>query len=265
MREFTVRSGKYAGQHKVYDSKEEASAAGIKKICAPWYGDDVVIGDWCLSDDGYVVQLLHRFKLINKRHKSGQYTDTFRFCQGTFYVYYDRLGRKHIKNFYAMIASNHKNSLGNTSKLGKYMPLKKKHFVALVAGGCDPYTAYLKSYGNSHFKQNTWMQVNELLNDPLVRKALMEEMQPFIQKVEDKIREKTGHNTISDWLVDELAILLVDMKLSAKEKRANIQLIINLFGEQLGVVKPQIKSKREVLEADFELIAPPKLGVSSIN
>lgn len=264
MREFTVRSGKYAGKHKIYDSIEEAKANGVTIIRTPWYSNEVVIGDWCVSDDGYVAQCLHRFKLVNKRHRSGQYTDTFRFCQGSFYVYYDRLGRKHIKNFYAMVASSHKGSLGSAPKLGRYMPLKKKHFVALVAGGLDPYTAYLKSYGNSYFKNNTWMQVNTLLSDPLVRKALMEEMQPFIQKVEDKIKEKTGFTSISDWLVDQLAVLLIDMKLSAKEKRANIQLVINLFGEQLGVVKPQIKSKRDIQDADFELIPPPKLGITSL-
>jgi len=264
MREFTIRSGKYAGKHLIYDSLDEAKANGIKSIKTPWYSSDVVIGDWCISDDGYVAQCLHRFKLVNKNHKSGQYTDIFRFCQGSFYVYYDRKGEKHIKNFYAMVASSHKGSLGTAPKLGRYMPLKKKHFVALVAGGLDPYTAYLKAYGNSHFKTNTWMQVNVLLNDPLVRKALMEEMQPFIQKVEDKIKEKTGYVSLSDWLVDQLAVLLVDMKLSAKEKRANIQLIINLFGEQLGVVKPPIKSKREIQDADFEIMAPPKLGITSI-
>ncbi len=264
MREFTIRSGKFSGKHIIYDSEDEAKKAGIKIIRSPWYSKETEIGDWCLSDDGYVAQCLHRFKLINKRHKSGQYTDTFRFCNGTFYVYYDRLNRPHIKNFYAQIANSHKSSLGNTSKLGKYMPLKKKHFVALVAQGVDPYSAYLQSYKTSFFKGSTWMQVNKLLSDPLVRQALMEELKPFMSKVEDKIKEKTGFTSISDWLVNELAVLVIDMKLSSKEKRANIQLIINLFGEQLGVVKPPVKSRREIQEADYEVMPPPSLGTNSL-
>lgn len=264
MREFTIRSGKFAGKHIIYDSTDEATRAGIKEIKSPWYSDDVQIGDWCLSDDGYVAQCLHRFKLVNKRHKSGQYTDTFRFCNGSFYVYYDRNGRRHIKNFYAVVAANHKSSLGNTSKLGKYMPLKKKHFVALVAQGVDPYTAYLKSYRTSFFKGSTWIQVNKLLSDPLVRQALMEELKPFISKVEDSIKAKTGFETISDWLVDQLVNLVIDVKLSSKEKRANIQLILSLFGEQIGAVKQQSKSKREIQDADYEIMPPPKLGTNSL-
>jgi len=263
MRIFTIRSGNYRGEHIIYDSTNEATAAGIKTIRSPWYDKETEIGDWCLSDDGYVVQCLHRFKLVNKRHKSGQYTDTFRFCNGTFWVYYDRKGLRHIKNFYAVAAASHKSSLGNTSTLGRFMPIKKKHFVALVSQGLDPYTAYLQAYKTNFLKNNAWVQVNKLLNDPLVRKALMTELQPFIEKVEKRIQEKTGFPTISDWLVDQLTVLMVDMKLSTKEKRANIQLILNLFGEQLGIVKP-IKSRRDVQDVDFEVVPPPRLGINSL-
>lgn len=263
MRNFTIRSGKFAGTHIIYDNIEEAKANGIKIIKSPWYGSETEIGDWCLSDDGYVAQCLHKFKLVNKRHKSGQYTDTFRFANGTFWVYYDRNGRRHIKNFYAAIAHSHKSSLGNTSKLGQYMTLRKKHFVALVAGGVDPYSAYLQSYKTAFLKQNVWVQVNKLLNDPIVRKALMEQLQPFMQQVEKKIQEKTGHASIMDWLVDQLAVLMVDLKLDAKEKRANIKLILDLFGENLGIVKSTKPKSREIEEASFEVMPVPQLGVNS--
>jgi hypothetical protein len=265
MRSFTIRSGKFAGVHTIYDNIDEAKTNKITNIKSPWYDTSVQIGDWCLSDDGYIAQCLHRFKLVNKRHRSGQFTDTFRFANGTYWVYYDRNNRKHIKNFYAMTANNHKSSLGNTSKLGKFMTLKKKHFVTLVAGGMDPYSAYIQSYKTAFLKNDVWVQVNKLLNDPIVRAELMEQLQPFMKQIEVKIKEKTGHATINDWLVDQFTTLMVDLKLSAKERRANIVLILNLFGENLGITKGNTSKQhsKEVQEAEFEIMPPPRLGVDS--
>ena len=262
MRKFTIRRGHYAGEHIIYDSLEEAKTANIKDIKTHWYDSSVKAGDWCLADDGYVVQCLNRFRLVNKKHRSGQYTDTFRFPNGTFYVYYDKKGNRHIKNFYAVAARNHKSSLGNTSVLGRYMTFKKKHFVTLVAGGMDPYTAYLKAYNKHTASPNgVWIQVNKLLNDEIVREALVKELKPFMEKVEDKIKEATGHKSILDFMVDQLTTLMIDMKLSAKEKRANIKLMLELFGEPLGIVKDKSqKSKRELVEAEFEVLRPQELS-----
>jgi len=263
MRKFTVRRGKYAGEHTIYDSLKEAVADGKSNVKTPWYGPDVEIGDWCLSDDGYVVQCLHKFKLINKQHRSGQYTDTFRFPNGTFYVYYDKKGNRHIKNFYAVAAKNNKSSLGNSSALGRFMTIKKKHFVTLVAGGVDPYTAYIKAYNKHTASPNgIWIQVNKLLNDTLVREALVEELKPFMEKVEIKIREATGHKTIIDFMVDQLTTLMIDMKLPAKEKRANIKLMLELFGEPLGIVKDKSlkQSRKDLIEAEYEILKPPELA-----
>ena len=50
-------------------------------------------------------------KLINRRHKSGQYTDVLRFPQGTFGVYIDKNGEKYPYNFYAALTPLAKNSL----------------------------------------------------------------------------------------------------------------------------------------------------------
>lgn len=264
MRKFTIRSGKFAGTHNIYDNKEEAAKDGIKNIKSPWHTPDVVAGDWCESDDGYIIQCLHRYKLINKRHRNGQYTDTFRFCNGTVYVYYDRNRSKHIKNFYGAATAIKKNSLSETS-LGRFMPLKKKHFVALVSQGVNPYTAYIRAYRTVVFsREHAWTQVNKLLDDPLVRRALMENLKPFIEQVEEAIRKKTEYKSVNDWLVNQLVNLMIDVKLPAREKRANVQLIISLFGEKLGVIEPH-KSKREIQEADYEIMPPPALGTSQVN
>lgn len=261
MRKFTIRKGVYAGDHIIYDSIEEAQRAG-KAPKSPWYTNDVEPGDWCVSDDGYVLRCLKRDKLVNKRHKSGQYTDYFRFCNGTFYVYYAKGGKRSIKNFYGVASANHKSSLGNTSSLGKYMTLKKKHFVTLVSQGFDPYHAYVRAYKVSGAsKNNIWVQVNNLLNDPVVKAGLMEELKPVIFKLEKSIQKETGANSLQDWLVDELTKLLAKSnKISVKDRRDNIRLIINLFGEPLGFSAPKPKNTKSLTEADWMELPPPELG-----
>lgn len=264
MRQFTIRKGVYAGEHIIYDSIEEARSEG-KKVYSPWYTDDVEPGDWCVSDDGYVLQLLKRDKLINKRHKSGQYTDYFRFCNGTFYVYYAKGGKRSIKNFYGVASANHKSSLGNTSALGKYMTLKKKHFVTLVAQGFDPYHAYVRAYKvNGASKNNIWIQVNKLLSDPVVKTELMEQLKPVIFKLEKQIQKETGAETLQDWLVDELTKLLAkSTKITPKDRRDNIRLVISLFGEPLGFTTPKRTSKNSADEAEWRELPPPQLGSDS--
>lgn len=261
MREFSIRRGTYAGTHLIFDSIKEAKKHGIKDIKSPWYSDNVEPGDWVISDDGYVIQCLGKRLLINKRHKSGQYTQTWRFPNGTFYIYRDARGNKHIKNFYAVAAANHKSSMGNTPRLGRYMTLRKKEFCMLIGAGLDPYQAYIKAYRvGTASKNSIWIQVNKLLNDKMVQEEVMEELKPFLKKVEDRIKAKTGHGSLVDLLADKIAELFTDEDLKAKDVQQNIKLAMELFAQPMGLATPRKNRSLEADEADFELLPPPLLG-----
>jgi hypothetical protein len=260
MREFTIRKGNYVGKHIIYDSIKEANENGITDIKLPWYAPGVEPGSWVVSDDGYVVQCLARRNMVNKRHKSGQYTDTLRFPQGTFWVYYNREGRKTIKNFYAAIANSNKNSLGNTSKLGRYMTSRKKYFVSLVVGGMEPFNACAKVFNMGISPPNQiFIQVNKLLNDPLVREAIMEQMKPFMQMVTEKIKEKSGHDNLLEFIAEQIAMLVTKEDLSPKEIQTNIKLMLEVFSEQLGLKAPP-KDIKKIQEVGYEEVAPPALS-----
>lgn len=263
MRTFTIRKGKYAGEHLIFDSIEEAVKNGIKNIKTPWHRDDVEPGDWVTSDDGFVIQCLNRNRLVNKRHKSGQYTDYWRFPNGTFYVYVNKNGEKSIKNFYAVAAMNSKSSLGNTSKLGKYMTSRKKYFVTLLSQGFSPFMAYAKAYNKSTQGHTAFIQVNKLLNDPLVKEEIKMALSPFIEKVERRIKEKTGYENLNEFLAAQLSELISDEDVSVKDKRANLQLAIQLFGDKLGITEPKKLGKgSDAEEAEYHLVEPPQLGLS---
>jgi hypothetical protein len=263
LRYFEVRRGKYTGQHKIYNDVVEAEADGIKNIKVPWYRPDVEIGDWCVADDGYVLQLLHKNTLINKRHISGQRTDYYRFCNGTFYVYYGKRGKRNIKNFYGNVAQSNKSSLSQSSSLGRYMNSKKKYFVTLLASGLDPYNAYAKAYKASMLYTKSaayiWKQIDMLLSDELVRKELMNELKPTIKLLEDQIKQETGFATMQEWLVNELSTLLTKTKgLKPRDRRDNIRLLVTLFSEPLGFNSK--KTTKEIDEAEWQLIPPPALS-----
>ena len=265
MRTFTIRRGKYAGEHIIFDNVEEAKKHNILNPVQPWYADSVKAGTWVVADDGFVIECLYRFKLVNKRHKSGQYTDGFRFCNGTFYVYHAKDGVKHIKNFYAICTKAQKNTLGTAGKLGRFMTANKKHFVVLVAGGMDIYHAYLRAFQVKTISpKGILIQINKLMNDELVRDALMKELKPFMVQVEESIKEKTGKDSLMDFLVDQITELMVDSRSDTpKERRQNIKLIVDFFGRQLGI-QPMLKDKKEIEEAHYKEVQPPQLGIQEI-
>lgn len=259
MREFTVRKGAYKGKHNVFDNKEEAIKFGIKNIKELWHSPDIQIGDWVVSDDGFVVQCLHRYQLRNKHHTQGQYTDTFRFPQGTFWVYYNRNGKPTIKNFYALVAnSSHKNALGNTPKIGRYMNLRKKMFVSLIGSGVDPFYAYIKAFNPiSSTTATIKLQVNRLLNDQAVREALMTELQPFFDKVQLEVKQATGFESLKDFIASKINEVATDTDATNKDKIAVIKLLLDLFGTQLGLTPKKGKEIKDIQEAEFESLPPP--------
>lgn len=267
MREFTVRRGLYAGTHKIYDSIKEAIKEGRKDIIAPWYGDNVKTGSWVVSDDGYVIQCLKRDMLVNPRHKSGQYTDIFRFCNGTFSVYYDRIGEKRITNFYGVAAKSQKSTIGSGVSEGVYMNTRKKLFCTLAAQGESLEQAYIAAFKPRYWsKGSLYYKINKLLSDPRVREEMMENFKPFKEKIEAKIAEKTGHKTLSDFVIDKLTELVTNEEVSHKDLRADIVLMMQLFGDSMGIsLNNQTKTKREIQDAEFSLINPPQLGGESVS
>lgn len=267
MRNFTVRRGNYKGEHIIYDSPDEAVQHGIEPK-TPWHRKDVVIGDWVVSDDGYVVQCLHRRPLINKRHKSGQWTDTFRFPMGIFGVYYDAKGDKKItKNFYAQVANNNKSSLGNTSVLGKYMTIEKREFVTLLGMGFDPYSAYIKAYKVKRITTlpNVTMQINKLLTDKQVQEELMDVLKPFMHKVQLKIRDISDYEDLNELFIDKTAQLLTTQVKSIKDQIAVLKFSYEYFGRVLGIIMTTEEQKsKDIQEARFTEIPPPELGLSKV-
>lgn len=266
MRYYTLRKGLYKGKHCIYDSRDEAEIHGITDIKTPWWNKDVEAGDWIESDDGYIVQCLHRSKLYNKRHKSGQYTDLFTFPQGVFYVYYDKKGNPNIKNFFASVSKPLKGRLGTSSTLGKYMNPRKRLFITYIKNGVDPVTSYMAAF-NKHTSplHIAVKKVNELLTDPELVEELMIAMKPFISQVESRVRELSNnkYEDLNALYVDKVARLLLKDNKSAMAEVTVLNFSLKLFGHQINLIADEHPSKNKfanATEASFEEVPPKSLN-----
>lgn len=264
MRVVTIRRGLYKGEHTVYDSPDEAVKHGIEPK-TPWHRKDIQVGDWVVADDGYVVQTLNRKPIINKRHKSGQFTDTFRFPQGIFYAYYNRHGEKRItKNFYAQVTNNNKSSLGNTPSLGRFMTIRKREFVTLVQMGFDMYSAYMKAFNvkGSSMPYIT-IQINKLLMDKQIQEELMQVLRPFMDAITIRVKELSKYDNLNQLLIDKTAKLLVQETKNIKDQALVLKLSYEMFGKLLKIVEVEDKGThrmRNISEAHYEEVSPPPLN-----
>jgi hypothetical protein len=267
MRDFTVRFGNYKGVHKIYDSPEEATKYGIKTIVSPWWSPDVGVGSWVVSDDGYVIQCLNRSILRNRRHRSGQFTDHFRFCNGSCYVYHDKHGERHIKNFYAAVANSNKNSLGSTPSMGRFLGARKKEFVLYVQMGFDLYTSYIKAFRVRANNPHIDIQVQKLLSEKLVREALMEAIKPMMQKIQAEVIKLSNseYNSIEELLIKRTAKLIVKEIDDPKTDLTVLKFAYEFLGKPLGLVTDTntAAGRKELADAEFEVIRPPELGINT--
>jgi hypothetical protein len=265
MREFTIRRGTFIGTHIIYDSIKEANENGIYDIKSPWYSRDLEAGDWVKADDGYICQCLRRYQVVNKRHKSGQYTDCFQFPQGLFYVYYDKKGNPNIKSFYGALTRPKRTQIGDSLSEGKYMNARKRLFVTLVAEGTNPYTAVVLAF-NKHTAPSGLIHnlLKRLLQDEQIKEELMEALKPFASQIELRILElsKGKYENLNDFFIDKTARLLMKVNSSTTAELAVLQFGMKFLGRHINIVMPSPSSSnnKEIQNAEFKEITPPSLG-----
>lgn len=151
-RQVRVRRGKHAGFHTIYNSvksfKEDYANTEPKH---PWWESDV--GDWVIADDGFVVQVLDKYELVNKKYHKDRHlmtrckTYVFIFCNKTTSAYVRKDGSVHASRYLGSYVSLQRNHMSNDyNPLGKTLTERKKQFILLVVAGHTPAIAYMKAY-----------------------------------------------------------------------------------------------------------------------
>lgn len=242
MRKFFIRSSThYAGEHNLYEGEAEFRKDWPDRPIYKWARDpyeQLKIGDWVESEDGYIVECLYIRKLVNRR---SQVTYMIRFPNYAASIYIRKDGSPKFSRYYASITSLDSRSLSN-SFIGRAGELTKKlKFAALIAAGLPLRKAYMLS-----FPVLTPLGIS---NNKLVRimndKVVITQLRDIFQVMKNSIDNKFSNER----LIQELDDLLTHSEKGTDAHRKNIQYILELKG--------LLKTKADGSIEDAEFSEPP--------
>jgi len=231
MREFHRRKkGEIILTGIIYDNKEECPYS-VKR----WAEDEIVIGDWVIADDGFVLQCLNIKEYVNKKKYR---IKLFKFVIGTFYQL-ARPSKTYYQSFYGQFTRPNLYRIGTTATSGQG---RKKIFAKLFLSGIPLRKATFEAFGTNNISYGLTM-----LNDKTVKLEFKNELESFMSKLKDNFTE--------DRLIDELEELLSKSRKGSMAHRQNLELILQLTGY---MDNPNPK-KKNVEEADYKEMVPPQL------
>jgi len=261
LREFVAREGsKYAGIHKVYESREEFRKENPIAKLYKWNTEEymaIETGDWTEAEDGLIVQLLYRYN-INRLERLQ--TIVFRFPQGSFGVYHRMDGTWRYPQFYAMFTNGHKGSLSHSSN--RQSDFDKIRFAAMVMAGMDARQAYRSVFQSNGRRFLTAGQLNSkvvrLFMDPIVQKEIKQHVVAFKDNVK-------GDITLKD-VVDKIKSHWGSVKPGSAQEMKAIEFMMEIHDvvavdESTGR-KKIINRGDNIEDAEFTEESAPRLGPS---
>lgn len=241
-REYRIQSGNYVGIHKVYLHPDYWRKDYPDSKLKVWTEDiEYEAGDWVLSMDGFVVQVL------KVSHLKNVITVLFiRFPMGSMTLYQKKDKTYKFSNFYALMTPYERNSVNKGGRVDK-TSTGKIRFAYLVSQGVELFSAYKEAFPFKYKQYFTIArEIKHLLQDDLVRNTLMTELKPFTDKLNERITE--------DQIIVHLEELLEKSRKGSQNHRENIKFIMELK----GMIKPE-SNKRMIENADYTEILPQQL------
>ena len=168
MREYYVNKVK----HIVYDDKTELPKS--VKVIDDWKAGQV--GDWVQADDGCVIQILRKGKMLRKKGTQ-YYIGT---CTGTFPVSKKvKLDTDRRPNIYSFSGYS---SPEEVVKNRKDMTSNEQLFVHYLSGGMQPEEAYVKAFPTNN-KRYARMKAVNLIKTERIHTAMKEELKPILEEL----------------------------------------------------------------------------------
>ncbi len=162
-------------KHYAYESKEEFRRAHPDTpLITDWKKAEE--GDWCLADDGKVVQILKKGCFVDKRKRDNNYIRTvigmFNHRGGSPFVgtVKDEMYRFTKRSGYAVMTEG-------------FLTLPKKHFAKYIAHGMDPVEAYQKAFPTTKSLDYAEKKSTLLLKNKTVRQAVDKEIENLMSEV----------------------------------------------------------------------------------
>ena len=171
--------------HRVYEGIEEVP----KDLLVQPEWRDAEIGEWVLSDDGCVIQVLRKgeMKTAKGRNKVRGYVGT---CTGTFTTdAKTKMDTSKRDNIYSFGGKDRQELLLDRTTLSNSEEL----FVQYLASGMSPREAYLKAFPTNS-PGYAQVKSNQLLKMERIKTAMKEELKPVLEEL--GINEKFVLETI---------------------------------------------------------------------
>ena len=168
MREYTVNKIK----HLVYDDITEAPKT--IKVKVDWRAGQV--GDWVQTDDGCIIQVLRRGKMLRKKGTQ-YYIGT---CTGTFPVSKNiKMDADRRPNIYSFSGYTTPNEVVQNRR---EMTANEKLFVNYLTEGMQPDEAYMRAYPTNN-KSYARSKAVSLIRTERIHTAMKEELKPVMDEL----------------------------------------------------------------------------------
>ena len=160
-------------KHTVYEHKQEVPPH--IDVITNWRMGN--IGDWVLTDDECIIQVLRKGAMLRKNGERA-YIGT---CTGTFLVLQDTfMDTDRRTNIYSFGGdSTPEQVVANRRK----MTANEELFVTYVSQGISPEDAYIKAFPTNN-KQYARMKAVNLIKTERIKTAVKEELKPILQELE---------------------------------------------------------------------------------
>ena len=162
-------------QHVVFESRDEIPEN--LTFLKDWR--DGHVGDWVESDDGCVIQILRRGRMIKPKGKvkSIDYIGT---CTGTFVVSKgNKMDTSKRTNIYSIGGNIDRNDRVNErDKLSS----AEEMFVVYMATGMSPQQAYIKAFPTNNPSYAN-MKAGQLVKMERIKTAMKEELKPILEEL----------------------------------------------------------------------------------
>ena len=162
-------------KHYAYESEEEfRKAHPDTPLITDWKQAEE--GDWCLSDDGKIVQILKKGCFVDKKKRDNDYIRTI---IGMF----NHRGSSPFVGTIKDEIYRFTKKAGYQVKTGGYLTEAKKNFAKYVAHGMDPVEAYQKAFPKTTSLDHAERRSTLLLKNKTVRQAVDKEIENLMSEV----------------------------------------------------------------------------------
>ena len=162
-------------KHYAYESEEEfRKAHPDTPLITDWKQAEE--GDWCVSDDGKIVQILKKGCLVDKKKRDNDYIRT---VIGMF----NHRGSSPFVGTVKDEIYRFTKKTGYQVKTGGYLTDAKKSFAKYVAHGMDPVKAYQKAFPKTISLDHAERRSTLLLKNKTVRQAVDKEIENLMSEV----------------------------------------------------------------------------------